>query len=194
MRTQVSRQPRRNGPCKSLRVIMNRLSDFFGIHDSDLHDWAERHWDHWEAQNRFAVKPARRSHAPGIWPQDQRDHYAAMFERQEFSRLADFIAYELFHASLLQTVVRDQQPDGAWFRLAEKDDYARQLLHVLSSAGRLFMAQEAKDWLRNWELPTALNWLLQLDHVRTVVREDGSDVTLWAETTQGYLVFLVVDG
>jgi hypothetical protein len=175
---------------------MNRLSEnlTFDYSDRVSRKWAEDHWNHWEAQNRFSITPCQRTYAVGKWPQDARDHYAALFDPKWFPSLPDFIAYDFFHASILQTVVRDARPDGSWFRLEEKGNYAKRLLRFLSSVDRFLTAPETTAWLRTWELPEELEWLDQLGYVQSVAQECKSDVTLWAETTQGYLVFLVING
>lgn len=175
---------------------MNHISQelSFEYSDHNSREWAASHWNHWEAQNRFAIAPRQRVHAVGEWPQDTRDHYAALFDQVAFSSLPDFIAYEFFHSTILQTVVRDARPDGAWFRLEEKDDYVQRLLGFLSSVERFLTPAETRAWLRAWELPEGLEWLGQLGYVQSVAQDTEDDPMLWAETTQGYLVFLAIDG
>lgn len=172
---------------------MNRLAHLLNVAVPDQ-TWAEGHWRKWEALNRFSIQPMKRSYQKGQWPQDKRDHYVALFPKSQIGDFLDFIAYEFFHASLLQNIVADENYDGSWFRLETMDLFSKRLLTFLASQKAVLTSEQISEWLRAWELPDALLWMLDIPHQRGLIREDVSESTLWTETEDGYLVFLVING
>ena len=173
---------------------MNRIAALLNSQPADR-DWAVAKWHAWNDRNRFDVRPVRRAHAVGNWPLDKRDHYTLLFPDDEFSSLFDFLAYDFFHASVLQTVARDTPPEGRWFRLIELEEYVSTLLGFIRSITDVLDQSEVNRWLRSWELPPECEWFRSLEFCQGVVREEeGSDATLWARTSNGYAVFLCVKG
>ena len=157
-------------------------------------DWARAQWLRWESQNRYAVTPVKKCHSTGTWPQDPREHYAVLFPKREIGEFLEFIAYEFFHASILQDLAGSGTADGSWFCLESIDAYTDRLLGFLRVQESAKSPDDIRRWLRLWELPDSLRWICELEHYGGLFRDDESDSTLWSETATGYLVFLVING
>lgn len=157
-------------------------------------EWTSSQWRKYLKRHRFEYIPYRRAHVRGPSRIGERNHYAGLYALHYFTSLAEFIAYEYFHSSMSQNLIRDKMPDESWFRLDTEANYADRLWRLFISIGSILEDGHAAKWLSSWSLPSDFDWLRPLAIRQAVVNEDTREATMWAETQAGYLLFLVMNG